>query len=926
MKSSRRTFLGQLATIPLVSCAGTLNLFALPGGGGRVALLQDDKPFFPHPEVIRYDAQCFTIHGQDALIYSAAFHYCRTPKELWRDRMTKLKLAGFNTIETYVFWNYHEPVEGQVDMSQLEEFVALTKELGLWMILRVGPYVCAEWDAGGFPHWLIAKQVPLRSDSPESIRSSQDWYNHVLPIVKKNMITAAGPVIMIQIENEYDYWKIPDQQKVNYITALAHMVWAADIDIPIITNWVSQVRQNKNPVMARLMDTGDFYPRWNIQKEVVPALATLRKEEPTCPIGIAELQGGWFSQYGGKLSADQDGVSAAQLNLLTKTVIESSTAFLNFYMAHGGTNFEWAARKVTTTYDYAAPISEPGGLWAKYYAARTIGCFLDKFGPALVRTGEATALISSEPKVSATMRSSRNGSFLFIREEANEDEQFQLTLGNLAVGAQKTTIPSEGKLSINARGMNLLPVDIAIPGGHLRYTTAEVLTFGTFGERNYLVVYAEPGEAAEIALAAQKMPTVLGASDYLHFDFANKTAILGFHIELAQQMFLWDGKLQIVVLPRQLAERTWPMDLPTAVGKQSISSPVVTDCALMAASSATQNSAAATLHYATGEHLISALLPVAPAQCLLDGKAVDFLYDAPWQTVRLRVSTPPLPLHPVVLADGEWMIERFTPTTGDWLNTPPVALENLGRIPYGYVKYRVDFEYHGEQNLSIETHTEDSKQVFLNGKHVPELSSPKMSVSVGLAQWAKTGSNTLEISYEAFGSENGNKEMSQLKGIFAIRLSTQQKSVSMNKVSLQRYPAGVSAHGLEEAHVAGGWKTGKVGESSGSGDLVPAFTWFRTSFTLSAASDWFAPWRVKIDAERDALLYINEHFIGYYQAIGPQSEFYLPEPYLHMDGTTQNLLTVIIAYSDGLQPLKELVVSPYTEFATRTTQVEFHWK
>jgi hypothetical protein len=301
----------------------------------------------------------------------------------------KLKLAGFNTIETYVFWNYHEPIEGQAEMTELEEFIKLTQELGLWMILRVGPYVCAEWDAGGFPHWIIEKQFPLRSDHPESISTSRYWYNRALPIVRKNMITADGPVIMIQIENEYDYWKLPDQQKMNYMTALAHMVWDAGIDIPIITNWVRQARQNANPVIARIMDTCDFYPRWNIQEEVVPALATLRKEEPTSPIGIAELQGGWFSQYGGKLSPDQDGVNAVQLNLLTKTVIESGTAFLNIYMAHGGTNFEWAARKVTTTYDYAAPLRELGGLWDKYYAARSIGRFIDQFGPMAVRAREA---------------------------------------------------------------------------------------------------------------------------------------------------------------------------------------------------------------------------------------------------------------------------------------------------------------------------------------------------------------------------------------------------------------------------------------------------------------------------------------------------------------------------------------------------------
>ncbi len=442
-------------SVPLISyCTGSIRLFALPGMDGRAALLEEleeGESQFTHPDVIRYDADCFTIHDRDVFIYSAAFHYCRTPKELWRDRMLKLKLAGFNTIETYVFWNYHEPIEGQVDMRELEEFIGLTKELGLWMILRIGPYVCAEWDAGGFPHWIIAQQFPLRSDHPESIKTSQYWYDRVLPVVQKNMITSDGPVIMVQIENEYDYWKLPDQQKMNYLTALAKMAWNAGIDVPIITNWSSQARQNTNPVMARIMDTADFYPRWNVQKEIVPALAKLRKEEPASPVGIMELQGGWFSQFGGKLSEEQEGVNAVQLNLLTKSTIECGASFLNVYMGHGGTNFEWAARKVTTTYDYAAPIRESGGLWDKYYAARRIGNFLDRFGAMAIRAREAENATSTNPDVSVSLRKNGKSGLLFVRENGNDDQQFQIT--SLDPGGdfqKKITIPREGKLSIRA--------------------------------------------------------------------------------------------------------------------------------------------------------------------------------------------------------------------------------------------------------------------------------------------------------------------------------------------------------------------------------------------------------------------------------------------------------------------------------------------
>ena len=904
-----------------------MRLFALPGMDGRAALLKEDDPLFKYPHVIRYDADCFTIRDQDVFVYSAAFHYCRTPKELWCDRMLKLKLAGFNTIETYVFWNYHEPIEGQVDMTELEEFIRLVKELGLWMILRIGPYVCAEWDAGGFPHWLIAKQFPLRSDHPESIKSSQYWYDRVLPIVKKNMITADGPVIMVQIENEYDYWKLPDPQKTNYITALAHMVWNAGVDIPIITNWVSQARENTNPVMARIMDTADFYPHWNVQKEIAPGLAKLRKEEPTSPVGIVELQGGWFSQYGGKLSEEQDGVNAAQLNLLTKSVIERGAAFTSFYMGHGGTNFEWAARKVTTTYDYAAPVREPGGLWDKYYAARSIGSFLGQFGPLLVRTAEAESATSTNPDVSVSLRRNSRSGILFVRENANDDQQFQITFPDPAADAKKDiTIPREGKLSIRARGMKMLPVQVAIHGAQLRYSTAEILASGSQGDRSYLIVYGEPGEPVEIALAAEEKPRLQGAVNYQYFDAETKTAIAGFSIGASSQMFLWNDSLQIVVLPRDLAERTWTAEFAPAAGGKPVHVPVITDCALMAASKATQNSLAMTLDYAAGEHELCALVPIEPEQCLVDGKPAHFQYNSRLQHARMNISTPQLPSQPILLAEGEFLIENFDLSRGDWLKTAPVPLEKLGRLPYGYVKYRATFEYHNEQKLFLETHTEDSKQVFLNSQHVPELSTANKLVSCALDGWVKPGQNVLEISYEAFGSENGNDAMSELKGITAIRIGEEHNSSTLDAVAIQRFPAAITPQGTDRTEPQGTWNKGQVGAASGADGLVPAYTWFRAEFPLAGSPDRFTPWKIKIDADRDALLYVNEKFIGYYQSIGPQSEFYLPEPYLYFEAGRRNVVTVMLVYTDGLQHLKQLVVMPYSEFATRRTEVEFRWK
>ncbi len=492
MKPSRRKFLQSTLAAPMALALGrpeSLGALLLPSG----------QMSFQNPDTIRYDAHCFTINGRDTFLHGGCFHYPRCPQALWRDRLLKFKRAGFNVVESYVFWNYHEPVEGHADLSELESFIQLVKEMGFWMIARIGPYVCAEWDVGGFPDWVVAKRFPLRSDDPESIKTSQHWYNLVLPVIQKYQISTGGPIILMQVENEYNFWKgVPDAQKRVYISALARMAWNGGIDIPLITCWTEQARENSDPDMARIADFCNFYPRWNIAKEVPPALQKLRREEPSSPEGVTELQGGWFSKFGGKLSVDQEGVGPAQINTLTKTVIEQGATFYSYYMGFGGTNFEWAAKGLTTTYDYAAPVREPGGLWGKYYEARGISLSLGMFGELLARADEqAGAAQSTSPAVSVTERVNGKSGFLFVRENANAEQKFKLTFVAPASPSPRTiAVPREGQLSIGAREMKMMAVQVPVGGTTLRYSTAEVLAQGLNLDQWYLVLYDDPGRLA----------------------------------------------------------------------------------------------------------------------------------------------------------------------------------------------------------------------------------------------------------------------------------------------------------------------------------------------------------------------------------------------------------------------------------------------
>ena len=932
MIPSRRRFLKAALTAPLGARLGGLDSVSASLAGARSAGAA--QSLFDNPQIIRYDSSCFTIHGLDTFIFSAALHYPRCPRPLWRDRLFKLKQAGFNTIETYVFWNYHEPEEGHVDLSEFEAFIKLVKEMGFWMIARPGPYVCAEWERGGFPSWVAVRRFPLRSNHVESLLSSRHWFNLVLPVIQKNQVTVGGPILMVQIENEYDFWRAtPDAEKKEYIRALAHMAWDAGINVPLMTCWTRQARDNSDPDMAKIMDTCNLYPRWKIMPRVAEDLGKLRREEPSSPCEVTELQGGWFSQVGGKLSVDQDGMSGQQLNMLTKTVIEQGVTSLNYYMAYGGTNFDWAAKNMTTTYDYAAPIREPGGLWEKYYAARGIGSFLSMFGLVLTRAQGLEGATSSHKDVSVTERINGKSGVVFVRENANAEQRYKMTFHDPHSPTKRIiSAPREGELVLGAREMKMLPVQFPIAGSQLRYSTAEVLAYGLNLDRHYLIVYDEPGRAAEIALATAQEPQVEGDPLYQYWDSDYESVVIGFRVEKTEKILLVNNHLLVVVVPRDRALRTWtaefsPKVIPGAEETKPISVPFMTDSYLLAASGDARNRIWADLDFLPGEHNLMLLLPPVPAKCRVDGVLTDFQYHRPTRTVRLSLTTASAPGRAIDVNQARVWVEKFDPGKGDWIKSPARALEELAPVPYGYVRYRAEFNYGGEPKMFISTFADDAKKVFVNGRFVPEASVSKKQAEFPLPRYAKGGTNNLEIAYELFGSPNVGGNLGELKGIEWARLGAEVASASsINAWQIQRFPQPVRGKELDPQFSPASQESVFLGGAPAGEEPLPSFTWCRAEFSLEKPEEiWSVPWRLTFEADRDALLYLNGKFVGRYVTVGPQKDFYLPEPNLVFGAKGRNVLTILLAYTNQAGHIRTLRVAPYEEYSARRTRIEFEW-
>jgi hypothetical protein len=931
MKSSRRQFIQSALAAPLMARLGVGH-----AGGARVKTLlaSPAQMQFENPHIIRYDSSCFTIFRKDTIIFSGAFHYPRCPKVLWRDRLTKFKAAGFNTIETYVFWNYHEADKGKSNLTDFEDFIKLVRDMGFYMIVRPGPYVCAEWERGGFPAWVAAMRFPLRTNHPESIKTSQHWYDQVLPVIQRHQITVGGPIIMVQVENEYDFSPpMPDADKREYIRALANMVWAAGIDVPVITCWTKQARENSDPDMAKIMDTCNFYPRWDIVKEVVPRLQELRKEEPFSPLAITELQGGWFSQFGGELSVDQEGVNAEQLDTLTKTVLEQGVTSFSYYMGYGGTNFDWAAKTLTTTYDYAAPIREPGGLWDKYYAARGICQFLRLHGDVLTRAQALEgAAESTNTNLSVTERINGHSAVVFVRENADAEQRYKMTFVDPnSPTKRRISVPREGELLIGPREMKMLAVQVPIPGSQLRYSTAELLAHGLNLDRHFLILYDLPERVAEISLATRDEPHVEGDTLYKYWDPEYESVVFGVRFEKTEKLLLVNDQLLVILLPRERALRTWVTEFPSKIFPFSeetkpFSVPFIADSYMFAGSGSHASRIWADLDFLPGEHELTLLLPPKPAKCWVDGVLTEFAYERELRTAHLRITTPPLPYKPLDLSNGQAWVERFDTSSGYWQGSAPGALEDAGPVPYGYVKHKAQFNYMNEPKMFISTFADDAIKVFINGKPVDEGLKPAKAIEFELGKYAKAGTNTLEIAYEAFGAANGDKELGDLKGIEFVRIGSDAQSGSaIASWQIQRFAPPMRGRDVDPDFAGAAWSPASYQASGSADQLVPAFTWCRTEFALpGVAPGWIVPWKLTFDADRDALIYLNGKFVGRYVTVGPQKEFYLPEPYFAPAGKA-NILMFVLAYTDRPAHLRTLRVAPYEEFSAHRTHVEFQW-
>ena len=344
----------------------------------------------------------FYLNGQKFHIYSGAIHYFRVPQEYWEDRLSKLKAAGFNTVETYVAWNMHQPSEDAFcfsGQSDVVRFIQTAQKLGLYVIVRPGPYICAEWDFGGFPAWLLKyDDIRLRCYSEPYISYVKKYFDVLLPKLAPLQITHGGPVLMMQIENEYGSYG-RDKKYLSYLRGLMRQ---NGIDIPLFTSdgeGKYHLSGGSLPDEFKVVNFGGFPEE---------CFRDLKEYQPDKPLMCGEMWCGWFDHFRDKHPCATEEQADECFTKIIEQFFNEDASF-NFYMFHGGTNFGYMAganysnvfQPTTTGYDYDAPLNEYGDYTPKYFAMRRALCQRQGISPPLPARPETQSIGTVELKKSA---------------------------------------------------------------------------------------------------------------------------------------------------------------------------------------------------------------------------------------------------------------------------------------------------------------------------------------------------------------------------------------------------------------------------------------------------------------------------------------------------------------------------------------------
>lgn len=316
-----------------------------------------------------YQGEQFLLDQKPFRFLSGTIHYFRVTPDYWEDRLKKLRACGFNTVETYTCWNLHERQEGNFDFSgglDVARFVQTAQQLGLYVILRPGPYICAEMDFGGLPSWLLNRPgLALRCNNPMFLQKVSAYYKQLFDRLRPYLGENGGNIIAVQVENEYgSYGNDKD-----YLRTVAQIYRDNGVNEFFFTS------DGPNQLMLGGGSLPEYLATANFGSRGKEHFDTLRRFAPERPVMCTEFWNGWFDHWYEQHHRRESDETAEQLEQMLQ-----DGGSVNLYMFHGGTNFgftnganhDGCYQPTVTSYDYDCPVSECGDLTEKYFAIKRV--------------------------------------------------------------------------------------------------------------------------------------------------------------------------------------------------------------------------------------------------------------------------------------------------------------------------------------------------------------------------------------------------------------------------------------------------------------------------------------------------------------------------------------------------------------------------
>ncbi len=861
-KGLKRWMEGIAVTVRTAAFISQLRIFILALGLAGVGLARCPRAFadqnnfmFPPPAAvsksISVNGRGFVINGRRTFIASGSLHYARVPRGLWADRLERMKRAGFNTVSTYIFWAYQEPKKGDYRFTgrrNLGAFLALVKKMHMHAILRMGPYNNGEWANGGLPNWLrFIPGMLVRSYNKPFLDALKPYFDRLFPIIVKNQITHGGPVVLVQIENEYfPGWGAVLNNR--YLRWLHAMAIRKGINVPF---FFSGLDQGFNPAGNQPFDTSG---------------------RPT-PWFTTEMWSGWFNAY--------RNTNPVIRRLVTQSmwrVISFGGSGYNVFMAVGGSNFShWNCRSVRASYAFGAPIGQAGDLRSSFYQYKRANFFARAFAPILEDSANATGsyhtYIKNAGKIRVSARKSPSGTLVFLMNPGTS----RVTV-NVPAGCPVTINPGQ-----------TVPVVLNFPAApwlNFQQVSGQILGIEKSGANRTLVIYGDSGSRGQVRIGLAANAKVIHAPAAFKADKA-KAGIYTLNVvyrDGAPQLFQMVtslGRFQVVALSKSMADFTWFVH---AAGKPLVVvGPAYLD----------------SIHASGHDYVLRTELPlkaaVEPAFIISDAGLA-----AEWQPPKggIAAADPAAPkLGPwqTRIADGPAQ-PVFNDST--WTKTNSPRQMGYPDYPgdYQWYRTRIMVKHAGPAKLRI-PHLRDHGAVFVNGKIVAYGNPGELPVTL------HAGDNTLAILAVAEARSKlfsiiGNFRNADRKGLWQnvrlLRTRVKKPSVAGGKpvsIVVSRVLGPWRMHGgMGPVDPASGWQA-----FSGAPGVV---SFYRTHFTWSGnVGGVHTVLRVSPGSLSSGYMYINGHNLGRFPDFIMPMGLYLPSCWLKK-GTN----TLIILDDAGSSP------------------------